>query len=180
MKYQCEKCGNPEPCVKFDDIGGSGGHLFEISAQWREVCVSQPNKNEKKPLPEWAKVGAWVYLDKPYCFFGQIRSFKPNGYVEIYCPESKNCGAVETGCLRPACVRPWNNDELRQKVGQVFEGFSGELHLCLGYSELSGTPSLYMAGYRSELFSAKWLLKWNWKFNNKPCGTLYVAEAEKC
>ncbi len=125
-------------------------------ARWEKVTVA---------LPDWIKVGTWCYIHSGGIGTGKYQK------IEVVHP-----GFVKTKYLVPieniseARLRPWNDEELKSKVGKVFEMEDGDLTLCLGYQRDRG--ALYFAGKGPSAYSAKTLAESNWKLNGSPCGIL--------
>lgn len=134
------------------------------TCHWRKA--ENPEGDTPAPkLPEWCKVGAWCYIHS-----GGIDTGK---YQKI---EAVHFGFVQTEYLVPivniseARLRPWNDDELKSKVGEVFEMGNGDLTLCLGYQRDRG--ALYFAGKGPFAYPAKTLAESDWKLDGLPCGVL--------
>ena len=131
------------------------------SCNWRAV------EEQKPELPDWCKVGAWVWhgsvdgiaFEQPY--------FKIERTVgELAYGKSHNNGIpVHYTYLKPARLRPWNDDELKSKVGKVFEMGNGDLTLCLGYQR--DIADLIFVG---KLMSAQSFAESDWKLDGSPCG----------
>lgn len=69
--------------------------------------------------------------------------------------------------IKKARIRPWNDDELKSKVGKVFEDDVKNLTLCFRYHRDNET--LHFAG---KVMSAESLAESDWKFDGFPCGAL--------
>lgn len=126
------------------------------SCNWRAV------EDQKPKRPDWIQVGAWCYIHS-----GGIGTGK---YQKI---EAVHSGFVKTEYLVPieniseARLRPWNDDELKSKVGKVFEMGNGDLTLCLGYYR--DIADLIFVG---KLMSAQSFAESDWKLDGSPCGVL--------
>ena len=166
-KYICECAAQPCRCVIECSPGVApfrccltGNH----SCNWRKV-EDQEVETPAPKVPEWCKIGAWCYIHS-----GGIGTGK---YQKI---EAVHSGFVKTEYLVPieniseARLRPWNDDELKSKVGEVFEMGNGDLTLCLGYQRDRG--ALYFAGKGPFAYPAKTLAESDWKFDGFPCGAL--------
>lgn len=68
--------------------------------------------------------------------------------------------------VRRARLRQWNDDEMKSKVGKVFEDGGKNLTLCLGYQRANGT--LHFEG---KVMSSDSLIESDWKLDGFPCGT---------
>ena len=69
--------------------------------------------------------------------------------------------------VKQARLRPWNDDELKSKVGKVFEMGNGDLTLCLGYQR--DIADLIFVG---KLMSAQSFAESDWRLDSLPCGVL--------
>lgn len=133
------------------------------SCNWRKV------EDQK---PEWCKIGAWVWhspfdgivFEQPYFKIERI-----DGEL-VYEKYHNNGFPVHYTYLTPARLRPWNDDELKSKVGKVFEMGNGDLTVCLGFSQDRGT--LYFAGKGPCSYSAESLAESDWKLDGSRCGVL--------
>jgi len=125
-------------------------------------------------LPAWVKIGAWIWYDMtmepdgtPFDFgYGKIEGIK--GLKIILQHEI----SIDVNFAREACIRRWNNKELKSKVGKAFETEWGEVLLCLGYKEIGYEGVLFFAGRGPSQYPAKWLAASNWKCDGFPCGVL--------
>lgn len=158
-KYICECDAQACRCVIECSIGFAPLRCSltgESSCNWRRVGDQKPK------LPDWCKVGAWCYIHS-----GGIGTGK---YQKI---EAVHSGFVKTEYLVPieniseARLRPWNDDELKSKVGKVFEMGNGDLTLCLGYQR--DIADLIFVG---KLMSAQSFAESDWRLDSLPCGVL--------
>ena len=161
-KYVCECFDGARKCTH--ETTGSCPTLCCVRsggpANWRKVEEQKPN------LPEWCKIGAWCYIHS-----GGLGSGKYQKIEEI------RTGFVKTEYLVPfenileARIRPWNDEELKRKVGKVFEMQNGDLMFCLGFTS-SIVGSLYFSGKSPCAYTAKLLAESEWKLDGSPCGVL--------
>lgn len=168
-KYICECLDGARKCTH-ETPGFSAPTLCCVRANatchWRKV-ENQEGDTPAPKLPDWCKVGVWVWhgpvdgivFEQPY--------FKIERIVgELAYGKSHNNGfSVHYTYLKPARFRPWNCDELKSKVGKVFEMENGDLTLCLRYQ--GDTEDLIFVG---KLMSAQSFTKSDWKLDGSPCG----------
>lgn len=174
-KYECRcAANNPCRCVIECSPGIAPFRCCltgDRSCNWSKV-EDQEVETPAPELPEWFKVGAWCYIHS-----GGIGTGK---YQKI---EAVHSGFVKTEYLVPieniseARLRPWNDDEMKSKVGKVFEMGNGDLTFCLGFSQDRGT--LFFAGKGPCPYSAEYLAETDWKLDGSPCGVLEHYEQGK-
>lgn len=173
-KYEC-CCAANTPCRCVIECSTGIAPLRccltgDSSCNWRRV----ENQEVETPVPnvsEWCKIGAWVYVtpDNREPYYGKVYAVDCSGVMIAV----ENAIATRTffiNRIRPARLRPWNDDELKSKVGKVFEMENGDLTLCLGFSQDRGT--LFFAGKGPCPYSAEYLAETNWKLDGSPCGVL--------
>ena len=96
------------------------------ATDWQNSLIERPKKNT---LPDWCKVGEWVY------YFNEVDGWEyikitgiKNGYVEV-----KETGWLDSGQIiysvfvensKPARLRPYTDDELRGLVGKTINDAS--------------------------------------------------------
>lgn len=163
-KYICECLDGARKCTH-ETPGVSAPTLYCVrthaTCHWRTV-ENQEVETPVPKVPEWCKIGAWCYIHS-----GGIDTGK---YQKI---EAVHFGFVQTEYLVPivniseARLRPWNDDELKSKVGKVFEMGNGDLTLCLGYCR--DIADLIFVG---KLMSAQSFAESDWKLDGSPCGVL--------
>lgn len=163
-KYICECLDGARKCTH-ETSGFSAPTVCCVRANatchWRKV-EDQEVETPAPKVPEWCKIGAWCYIHS-----GGIGTGK---YQKI---EAVHSGFVKTEYLVPieniseARLRPWNDDELKSKVGKVFEMGNGDLTLCLGYQR--DIADLIFVG---KLMSAQSFAESDWKLDGLPCGVL--------
>lgn len=132
---------------------------------WRK-SEEQEVETPAPELPEWCKVGAWVWNDE--IGYGKIEQEPRTGELLVFFGGGTR--AFEAERYKEARLRAWNDDELKSKVGKVFEMGNGDLTFCLGYRMDRG--ALYFAGKGPFAYPAKTLAESDWKFDGLPCGVL--------
>lgn len=179
-KFECDNCKNPSPCVHWvedqDDLAICESypcHRYQFVAKWHEVKQESENV-----FPEWIKEGEYIWLDPAYCkkeCFARILVVNPTDasgcFVAGMLPEMRYTTVKQYDMkhIFPASLRPWNNEELKSKVGKVFQ-CRGESFLCFGYNPKHG---LFFAGRGPHAYSAKELLSiQDMKLDGFPCGVL--------
>lgn len=137
-------------------------------------------EDQKTEHPDQIQEGAWVYVlpDNIEPFYGKVYSLYLGGQgVWVKLNGRFVIAAFSMDRVRPARLRAWNDDELKSKVGKVFEMGNGDLTLCLGYQRDRG--ALHFAGKGPFSYSAKILAKSDWKLDGSPCGVLEHYEQGK-
>lgn len=120
---------------------------------------------QDKQLPEWVEIGGYVYDDR-------------NGYGKIVRGSVKSCyiefdgGAGEFAAedfveFKQARLRPYNDEEMKALVGDVFEDKNGNLYLAVSY--IPHGRGLLIGGF---YFNAEELLNTNFTIDGKPAGVL--------
>lgn len=147
------------------------GLRFDAS-DWQHSLIRRPARE----LPDWCKVGAWVYNQRGYYFCKIIEIAKDKKSFTVAQP-GKNY-SVSSGDLnydfdkwKPACLRPWTFEDapLMCKVRDVKnEQEEAVLSLCpSGYYRVGA----YSSGRSS--FSA--VLRKYEQLDGSPCGVLEVT-----
>lgn len=167
-KYICEcldgarKCTHETPSFSAPTLCCVRAHA---TCHWRKA-ENQEGDTPAPELPDWCKVGAWVWHNNSF----DGLNFEQD-YFKIESTDREyvyvNHFPVHYIYLAPARLRPWNDDELKSKVGKVFEMGNGDLTLCLGYHRDNET--LHFAG---KVMSAEALAESDWKLDGSPCGVL--------
>ena len=170
-KYICECLDGARKCTH-ETPGVSAPTLCCVRADgpchWRKV-ENQGVETPVPKVPEWCKIGALVWHDDSFdgIYFEQ-HYFKIES-IDRECVYADHFPFHYT-CLKPARLRPWNDDEMKSKVGKVFEMENGDLTFCLGYRMDRG--ALYFAGKGPFAYSAKTLVESDWELDGLPCGVL--------
>lgn len=140
---------------------------FDFS-NWKNSQINRPAK-----LPEWCKVGEWVWNSRNG--FGKIVEIVQEARGAMPKVEFQGgCGPQRVSELKPARVRPWTFEEAPKAVKVIIGGVKQMIYLC---SEVSGGPSCnYYAMNDRDLLNCEWLAKNATQLNGKPCGTLEVVK----
>lgn len=171
-KYICECLDGARKCTH-ETPGFSAPTLCCVRAHatchWRRV------EDQKPKLPEWCKVGAWVWFSgaKDIGYepgYLKITDVGYNGMENVIDAEGDGIISMPLSVVKQARLRPWNDDEMKSKVGKVFEMENGDLTFCLGYRMDRG--ALYFAGKGPFAYSAKILVESDWELDGLPCGVL--------
>ena len=168
-KYICECLDGARKCTH-ETSGFSAPTVCCVRANatchWRRV------EDQKPKLPEWCKVGAWVWFSgaKDIGYepgYLKITDVGYNGMENVIDAEGDGIISMPLSVVKQARLRPWNDDELKSKVGKVFEMGNGDLTLCLGYQR--DIADLIFVG---KLMSAQSFAESNWRLDGLPCGVL--------
>ena len=166
-KYICECLDGARKCTH-ETSGFSAPTVCCVRANatchWRRV------EDQKPKLPEWCKVGAWVWFSgaKDIGYepgYLKITDVGYNGMENVIDAEGDGIISMPLSVVKQARLRPWNDDELKSKVGKVFEMGNGDLTLCLGYQR--DIADLIFVG---KLMSAQSFAESDWKLDGSPCG----------
>ena len=138
---------------------------------WRK-SEEQEVETPAPKLPEWCKVGAWVWFSgaKDIGYepgYLKITDVGYNGMENVIDAEGDGIISMPLSVVKQARLRPWNDDELKSKVGKVFEMGNGDLTLCLGYQR--DIADLIFVG---KLMSAQSFAESDWRLDGLPCGVL--------
>lgn len=169
-KYICECLDGARKCTH-ETSGFSAPTVCCVSAHatchWRKA-ENQEGEAPAPIIPEWCREGAWVHVtpDNREPFYGKVFAFGCSG-VMITLDGKTVIGAFFMDRIKKARIRPWNDDELKSKVGKVFEMGNGDLTLCLGYQR--DIADLIFVG---KLMSAQSFAESDWKLDGSPCGVL--------
>ena len=139
---------------------------------WQRAEKHKDTSSQK--VPDWCRTGAWVYVT-PYDrepFYGKIYGVtysRVNNTVEVRVTlDGKSLIGVFTwDNIWRARLRPWNCEELKSKVGKVFEDEFGNRMLCIKYYK--DDAYLYFI-VRS--MSAADFVNSSWTLDGLPCGVL--------
>lgn len=137
---------------------------FFDSSDWQNSIVERPAK--KPELPEWCKVGEWVYLSNEK--YDKIESIDGFG-INLASGSIINKKYIHEDAVS-ARLRPYNAHELKALVGKVIE-FDTFAQLVLMYD---GKDNAILAG-DGDWISESTLLK-DYTINNKPAGVLEHLE----
>lgn len=127
---------------------------------------------QDEQLPDWCKVGEWVYHDSDGYYYTVKSIDIENDNIQITDEESEytyTANEIKT-FFSEARLRPYNADEMKALVGKVLES-KEEAHLIYAFdktTEKIETPYAF--------FDAQLLLDGSFTINNKPCGVLEHLE----
>jgi hypothetical protein len=131
--------------------------LFDkyCKAAWQEVKEETTTKSSQ--LPDWCKVAEVVYdnLLREYCC------------VEEYEERDWYINNIESGRIKQARKRPFNDKEMEALVGKVIKG-EGRIDLIFSFNMTNKKVETNYAFYDAEL-----LMDGNFTIDGKPC---YVLE----
>ena len=149
-------------------------HADVILQKARERRLSEQYNNapEGTKLPDWCKVGEWVYCTKTNNY-GKILSVDKEE-VNICIPPDGTFSAKTNMMLkygRTARLRSYNAEEMKALVGKVIERHSSA-YLVISYAHDDLGTTVYIEG---KYLSADNLLR-DFTINNAPCGVLEHLE----
>ena len=171
-KFICECLDGARKCTH-ETPGFSAPTLCCVRANatchWRKA-ENQEVETPAPELPDWCKVGAWVWHNNSF----DGLNFEQD-YFKIESTDREyvyvNHFPVHYTYLKPARIRPWNDDdELKSKVGKVFDLGGSSLVLCTMYNKQD--RALYFAGAEDAGYTAKMLMKCGCMSDGSPCGVL--------
>ena len=124
-------------------------------------------------LPDWCKVGKWVYHDSDGYYYTVKSIDIENDNIQITDEESKytyTANELKT-LFSPARLRPYNAKEMKALVGKVItHSPTWDVSFVTGFC--NGTEKIYSG---TNCFNAETLLK-DFTINNAPCGVLEHLE----
>ena len=136
-------------------------------ARERRLPEQYHNGPEKEnTLPNWCKVGEWVY-DKAINRYSQVADEDiTKGLQEI-------CKYISKGEIVQARLRPYNADEMKALVGKVIEK-GPSMHIVTGFENVFDNEC--MVHVNGCLYSANDLLQKGFTCDTRPCGRLEHLE----
>lgn len=177
MKFICNACvGQGEPCIL--DVGNDNSVTLDSLrcvltddhyCNWEkyedgEVANLQP---EVAKLPDWCKVGAWVWFkgsEHKFDCYACVTEINEKG-VYGKCPDGQHFYS-KPHVLAHARLRPYNAEEMKALVGKVVEfhdnrdlvtSYDGEIDVVYADSMWMNSDELLAIGYT---------------IDGKPCGVL--------
>lgn len=145
---------------KFVNIG-----KFDAS-DWQNSLIERPEKETK--LPEWCKVGEWVWA---IAFNTYFKVDKVDGLFIYGTDFSGSEYSVAIENVRQACPRPYNAEEMKALVGKVIEdNYSAHLVIGLIKPDPAENVSCHVRASQSWLASDKLLQQFT--IDGRPCGVL--------
>lgn len=148
------------------------------ASDWKNSLIRRPEKKDK--LPDWCKVGAWVYdMEAGVTCYGKIVAISGNK-VKLEVDPSIILD-VEFIALSEARLRPWTKEEMAEKAGKVFDLPEGRC-VCI---RCDGYCCYFMDRCESEddtahiiAYTADTFLQYDCKLDNSPCGVLEHREGD--
>ena len=171
-KYICECLDGARKCTHETSAGFSAPTVCCVrscaTCHWRKVEDHQEVEIPAPIIPEWCREGAWVYVtpDNREPFYGKVFGFGNSG-VMITLDGKTVIGAFFMDRIKEANIRPWNDDELKSKVGRVFEDSSNNLTLCYRYHREDKTLDFIGRSMTAVEFIAS-----DWRIGGLPCGVI--------
>ena len=145
------------------------GVTFDAS-DWQKSRIKRP---EKKTLPEWCKVGKWVY-DPSGNLYGKVGKMDASllgadsHIVMHYVAEGGSATlpyAMVLNNLKPARLRPYNAEEMRGLVGKALDGKIFR-SIIVGYDACTNRVNTVCCEYNSDALFVGFTI------DGKPCGVL--------
>lgn len=178
-KKECELA----PCkieMDFKNVPKCCPAMIGFFSEWKkDEPVTDCNQlaTNCSQLPDWCKVGEWVWLD-PQKITGA------NGYEKITNVDGLGL-MFESGLMvcfshriLQARLRPYNAEEMKALVGKVIE-HKKDLHLVTNYlNDTADNEPIVRVG--TNWRDAKGLIEHNYTIDGKPCGVLeYLKDEER-
>lgn len=184
-RYECVSTGVfcKTRCVIITE--GINPPLFCPYSQSGQTCnwvakKEKPIPDKKPEVPDWCKVGAWVY-DQQYDQFGKITEVhKDTGKIEyrfIHPARGSVCdcfgGAIEYKNAIRARLRPWTFEEAPESVKTAE---NSEYRECCWHLNgiVKGEPSFFCFG--DKFIPASKMAEEMVQLDGSPCGILEVAK----
>jgi hypothetical protein len=151
------------------------GYHYDAS-DWKNSLIKRPEKNtlikrpEKNTLPDWCKVGEWVWRD------GKYHKIIETGQEWIITAWDEHTGFWGMNILyqfSQARLRPYNAAEMRGLIGKVLTSNSRStpFSFLVVYAEGDGS---FIESYRFKYTAEE--LKDHFTIDGKPCGVLEHLE----
>jgi hypothetical protein len=175
-KYQCNACGIRICTAEYQNESRepfkcTGIFDMYYKPQWKEI-VELPKLTKKvfdspdypERLPDWCKVGAWVFNAK-------VNKYIKVPQVDIEKYSVHVCVRISAGEILQARLRPYNAEEMKALVGKVIKNDKGSLIFVTGFR---ADDSCIFSGI--EKFTADEIMRDLLHMDNKPCGALEHLE----
>ena len=170
-KYICECLDGARKCTH--ETPGVSAPMFLRCVRTEATCHWRKAEEQKPELPEWCKVGAWVWhgpvdgivFEPPYFKIERIDGELAHG-------ESHNNGfPVHYTYLKPARLRPWTHKEaIGKTVFWKFDNSKKEIASMIDRADDEG--NVYVVGY-GELKAKKLMMEERfYQSDGLPCGVL--------
>lgn len=166
-------CYAEKPQAKSERWFNSVSHGFFYigkfdATDWRNSLVERP----EKALPEWCKVGEWVWYPEDMAGgrYLKITEIRGGG---VYAKEKEDydpdylCFDLVRKYSKQARLRPYTADEMRALVGKVVS-CSTNAYMCINF-RAGDNATVDYGPYRH---TAKNLLEYGATLGGKPCGVL--------
>ena len=149
------------------DIDGKVFYFEDISR--KNHYTEFIRRPKKKALPDWCKVGAWVYntVYKEYVQISDIDEFEVSLKDGAYC--SMGIKSFLEDC-RQARLRPYNAEEMKALVGKILADKDGNMNIVEGWS-----ADIKKVRFDHLYYSAEKLLD-SFTSNGKPAGVFEHLE----
>lgn len=161
-KWQCTKCDPYDPC--FYESGKTCTEPTRCPLVEGNKPYWQPIRSEdwgKQQIPDWIKVGAWVY-NKGEDIYGVVMSIDLPDIEVKYDGRDIVVNTIST--IVQARIRPYNRVEMRTLVGKVID-FEENSDLVISYDGENGEV------YVDDVWlSGEELLNNEYMYLGKPCG----------
>lgn len=136
-------------------------------AKERRLPEQYSNAPEKNTLPDWCKVGEWVYLSNEE--YDKIESIDGFG-INLASGAFINKKYIHEEAVS-ARLRPYNAEEMKALVGKVVEDKDGNIYLVVCY--IPRGRGLLIGGF---YFNEQEIIDGGFIIDGKPCGKLEHLE----
>lgn len=159
-KFECNACGIRICTAEYQSRSGKPWccttQLYGVHPDWHEVIQDNTQDNTRVKLPDWCKVGEYVYdsLLREYCCVKKEEA--PAWYINN----------IESGRIKQAHKRKFNEKEMKALLGKVIVDGESEFFVSAYYGEVK-----YLAAGVFCEFDAQSLMRCTCE--GKPC---YVLE----
>ena len=143
-------------------------------ARERRLSEQYHNGPEETKLPEWCKVGEWVFAD-PEKVFG------PAGYKKIKATDGLGLTFADGCCIyfsdkiKQARLRPYNAEEMKALIGKVVTKKNGDAFVVTAYTPELDSRKLSAVDIDDMWVTPDDVLK-DYNIDNKPAGILEHRE----
>lgn len=136
---------------------------------WSESRIKRP----VKALPDWCKVGEWVYHDSDGYYYTVKSVDAEKDVIQIGDKKAQYTYTVNEikTFFSQARLRQYTTEEMRELVGKVFEDRDGNLYLAVSY--IPRGRGLLVGGF---YFNAQEILDGGFIIDGKPCGVFEHLE----
>lgn len=186
VRVNCDECKMHGKICRVSAINQFDGKIqveFPPSAVgWyapEELELVEPANHEEPPVPDWCKVGAWVWISMiggNGIKYRKIKAIDNTGWINFsggFCDGIKNAGVV----FIQARIRPWTFEEAPETV-RVVEGGARTV-LYLSNEVVSQGTFFYFSMQSRDTIDAEWMSKNMVQLDGSPCGVLEHIEDGK-